>query len=237
MSKENTSRLPAVPAALPGDEPALAEIARQLVERARGEGIALTGQGGLLPSLVANVLQAGLNIELDEHLGYEPYAVDGRGSGNSPQRRLSEDGDDRGRPGRGADAPRPRRRASTRSLVPKHARRLDGLSGQVISLYAKGMTTGEIQAHLEEIYGTDDLAGDDLEDHRRDRRGHGRLAEPAARPDLRGGVDRRDRDQGPRRPGRQPARLCGDRREPGRRTRRARACGSARPAARARSSG
>jgi hypothetical protein len=86
MSKENTSRVPAVPAGLPGDEPALAEIARQLVERARGEGIALTGQGGLLPALVANILQAGLNIELDEHLGYEPYAVDGRGSGNSLNR-------------------------------------------------------------------------------------------------------------------------------------------------------
>lgn len=61
---ERGSRLPAVPAVLPGDEPALAEIARLLVERARNEGVALTGQGGLLPSLVANILQAGLNIEL-----------------------------------------------------------------------------------------------------------------------------------------------------------------------------
>ena len=39
--------------------------------------------------------------------------------------------------------------------VPKHQRRLDGLSGNVISLYAKGMTTGDIQAHLLEIYGTE----------------------------------------------------------------------------------
>lgn len=37
--------------------------------------------------------------------------------------------------------------------VAKHARRLEGVSAEVISLYAKGMTTGEIQAHLEEMYG------------------------------------------------------------------------------------
>ena len=39
--------------------------------------------------------------------------------------------------------------------VPKHQRRLDGLAGNVISLYAKGMTTGDIQAHLLEISGTE----------------------------------------------------------------------------------
>ena len=39
--------------------------------------------------------------------------------------------------------------------VPKHRRRLEGLSGNVISLCAKGLTTGEIQAHLEEIYDTE----------------------------------------------------------------------------------
>jgi putative transposase len=154
MSKENTSRVPAVPVALPGDEPALAEIARQLVERARDEGIALTGQGGLLPSLVANILQAGLNIELDEHLGYEPYAVGGRGSGNSrngsyPKTVVTDVGPVE------VQMPRDRNASFDPVTVPKHARRLDGLTEQVVSLYAKGMTTGEIQAHLEEIYGTE----------------------------------------------------------------------------------
>jgi putative transposase len=139
MSKENTSRAPAVPVALPGDEPALAEIARLLVERARDEGIALTGQGGLLPSLVANILQAGLNIELDEHLGYEPYAVDGRGSGNSrngsyPKTIVTDVGP--------VEVQMPRDRNASFDPV-------------TVSFYAKGMTTGEIQAHLEEIYGTE----------------------------------------------------------------------------------
>jgi putative transposase len=153
-NNERGSRLPAVPAALPGDEPALAEIARQLVERARGEGIALTGQGGLLPSLVANILQAGLNVELDEHLGYEPYAVDGRGSGNSrngayPKTVITDVGPVE------VQMPRDRNSSFEPVTVPKHSRRLDGLTEQVVSLYAKGMTTGEIQAHLEDIYGTE----------------------------------------------------------------------------------
>jgi len=152
-SNERGSRLPAVPAALPGDEPALAEIARQLVDRARTEGVALTGQGGLLPALVANVLQAGLNIELDDHLGYEPYAVEGRGSGNSrnggyPKTVVTDVGPVEVR------MPRDREGTFEPVMVPKHARRLEGFSEMVISLYAKGMTTGEIQAHLEEIYDT-----------------------------------------------------------------------------------
>jgi transposase-like protein len=153
-SNERGSRLPAVPTALPGDEPALAEIARQLVERARSEGIALTGQGGLLPALVANVLQTGVNIEFMDHVGYEPYAVEGRGSGNSrngsyPKTVITEVGP--------VEVVMPRDRNSTFDpvTVPKHARRLEGLSEVVISLYAKGMTTGEIQAHLEEIHGTE----------------------------------------------------------------------------------
>ena len=152
-NNERGSRLPAVPAVLAGDETALAEIARQLVERARVEGVALTGQGGLLPSLVANILQAGLNIELDDHLGYEPYAVQGRGSGNSrngayPKTVITDVGP--------VEVQMPRDRNSTFDpvTVPKHSRRLEGLSEMVISLYAKGMTTGEIQAHLEEIYDT-----------------------------------------------------------------------------------
>ena len=106
-----------------------------------------------MPALVANILQAGLNIELDEHLGYEPYAVDGRGSGNSrngsfPKTVVTDVGPVE------VQMPRDRNASFDPATVPKHARRLDGLTEQVVSLYAKGMTTGEIQAHLEEIYGT-----------------------------------------------------------------------------------
>src|ERR687897_2131974 len=57
--------------------------AAELVERARGEGVELTGDNGLLTALVRQVLQTGLEVEMTDHLGYEPHAAEGRGSGNS----------------------------------------------------------------------------------------------------------------------------------------------------------
>jgi putative transposase len=57
--------------------------AQALVERARSEGVALTGEDGLLTSMVREVLQAGLDVEMSEHLGYEPYERVGHNSGNS----------------------------------------------------------------------------------------------------------------------------------------------------------
>ena len=90
---------------------------------------------------------------MTEHLGYERHAPEGRGTPNSrngstPKRVTTEIGE--------VDLRVPRDRAGSFCpvTVPKHRRRLDGLSGNVISLYAKGLTTGEIQAHLEEIYDT-----------------------------------------------------------------------------------
>lgn len=141
-------RLPAVP-----ESPEMREWAEALVERARAEGVALTGEGGLLTALMGQVLQTGLEVELADHLGYEAYDPAGRGSGNSrngsyPKTVNTEIG--------AVEVRMPRDRAGTfePATVPKHVRRLDGLSGNVISLYAKGLTTGEIQAHLEEMYGT-----------------------------------------------------------------------------------
>ena len=70
-----------VPASGVGGE--LDVIASQLIDAARAEGIALTGEGGLLPALLGRVLSAGLSAELTDHLGYERHAVDGHHSGNS----------------------------------------------------------------------------------------------------------------------------------------------------------
>ena len=159
--------------------------------------------------MVRQVLQTGLEVELGDHLGYERDPV-GRGSGNSrngTSRKTvtTEIGDVELR------APRDRNGTFDPQTVPKHQRRLDGLTANVVSLYAKGMTTGDIQAHLLEIYGTEisretisKITDSIVEDM-------GRLAEPAAGSSLPGVVDRRDRDQGPRRAGREPARVCGDR--------------------------
>ena len=145
--------MPAVPANEAAGEAAMQDWAELLVERARSEGVELTGDGGLLTGLVRQVLQTGLEVEMADHLGYERHAPEGRGTpnsrnGSSPKRVTTEIGE--------IDLAVPRDRAGTFEpvTVPKHQRRLDGLSGNVISLYAKGLTTGEIQAHLAEIYDT-----------------------------------------------------------------------------------
>ncbi len=136
------------------DGPEMREWAAELVDRARAEGVDLTGEGGLLTAMVRQVLQTGLEVELEDHLGYEPYDPAGRNSGNSrngstPKTVSTEVGDVELR------MPRDRNGTFEPVTVPKHQRRLDGLAGNVISLYAKGMTTGDIQAHLGEIYGTE----------------------------------------------------------------------------------
>jgi putative transposase len=128
--------------------------AAELVERARSEGVELTGDNGLLTALVRQVLQTGLEVEMTDHLGYEPHALEGRGSGNSrngryPKTVTTEVGKVELR------VPRDRNSSFAPVTVRKGQRRLDGLTGNVISLYAKGMTTGDIQAHLVEIYGTE----------------------------------------------------------------------------------
>ena len=128
--------------------------AQELVARAREDGVALTGEGGLLTDIVRNVLQAGLEVEMAEHLGYPPHDRAGRGTGNSRNGAYDKTVITDVGP---VELRVPRDRAGTFEpvTVPKHKRRLDGLSGNVISLYAKGLTTGEIQQHLEEIYGTE----------------------------------------------------------------------------------
>ena len=61
----------------------LRDWAAELVDRARREGVELTGDNGLLTALVGQVLQTGLEVEMTDHLGYEPHAPEGRGTGNS----------------------------------------------------------------------------------------------------------------------------------------------------------
>src|SRR5215468_4946353 len=63
-----------------------AEVSEQvarLVEQAQFDGIQLTGEGGLLPDMIKQAVEAALQGEMTAHLGYERYAPEGRGSGNS----------------------------------------------------------------------------------------------------------------------------------------------------------
>ena len=59
------------------------ELAEQLVEQARADGVSLVGPGGLLADLTKRVLETGLEVEMSEHLGYDKHAVEGRDGGNS----------------------------------------------------------------------------------------------------------------------------------------------------------
>ncbi len=130
----------------------LGQVADALVEQARADGVELTGPGGLLTGLVQRVLQGTLESEMTDHLGYEPHAPEGRGSGNNrnghyPKTVRTEIGDVDVR------VPRDRNGSFDPVTVPKGTRRLEGLDQVIISLYGKGMTTGDIRAHLGEIYG------------------------------------------------------------------------------------
>jgi putative transposase len=127
------------------------EMARRLVEQARQEGVEVTGEAGLLQQMMKSVLEAALNEELTEHLGYEPGDPAGRGSGNSRngstrKTLLTESGPVE------LDTPRDREGSFEPQIVRKGQRRLDGIDKIVLGLYAKGMTVRDIQAHLVEIY-------------------------------------------------------------------------------------
>ena len=132
-------------------DPVDEQLVRELAERARAEGVSLTGPGGLLGQLTKVVLESALDGEMDAHLGYRKHDPAGDGSGNSRNGRraktvLTEAGPV------GIEVPRDRDASFAPVIVPKRARRLGGVDDMVISLVAKGLTTGEVQAHLAEIY-------------------------------------------------------------------------------------
>jgi putative transposase len=128
------------------------ELARELAERARAEGLSLTGPGGLLGRLTKVVLESALEGELDAHLGYRKHDPAGDGSGNSRNgHRAKTVLTDVGPVA--ISVPRDRDASFEPAIVAKRQRRLGGVDDLVISLVAKGLTTGEVQAHLAEIYG------------------------------------------------------------------------------------
>jgi putative transposase len=132
-----------------------AEAARELVRLAREQGLSLTGPDGLLRQLTKTVIETALNEEITEHLGYEKNdpAGQGAGSGNvrngtRPKTVLT---DSTGPVG--IDVPRDRAGTFEPQIVKKRRRPLTGVDEIVLSLYAKGLTTGGISAHFAEIYG------------------------------------------------------------------------------------
>jgi putative transposase len=131
-----------------------AELVARLVEQARAAGLQLTGEGGLLQQLTKRVVEAALDGEITDHLGYDKGDPAGKNGGNSrngarAKTVLTEVGPVE------ITVPRDRDGSFEPQIVKKRQRRLTGVEDMVISLSAKGLTTGEIQAHLAEVYGAD----------------------------------------------------------------------------------
>ena len=127
------------------------QLIEQLADRARSEGLQPTGEGGLLARLTKTVVESALEGEMEDHLGYAKHDPAGRSGGNSRNGMrgktvLSEAGPVE------IVVPRDRDGSFEPRLVKKRQRRLSGMDDLVISLSAKGLTHGEIAAHLAEVY-------------------------------------------------------------------------------------
>src|SRR3954469_12406806 len=127
---------------------------REFLKLASDRGFSLTGPDGLLKQFTKSVLETALNEEMTEHLGHEknraPADRDSANvrNGTRPKTVLTE------ATGRvEIDVPRDRDGTFEPQIVKKRQRRLTGVDEIVLSLYAKGLTTGEISAHFAEIYG------------------------------------------------------------------------------------
>src|ERR1700712_3731439 len=133
--------------------PAEVAAVEDLVRRARQAGIALTGPDGLLKAMTKTVIEAALEEEMADHLGYDKHAVEGRNRSNSRNgtRAKTVLTDSCGEVE--IDVPRDRDGSFEPQLVKKRQRRLGEVDEVVLSLYAKGLTTGEISAHFADVYG------------------------------------------------------------------------------------
>jgi len=136
-----------------GEESAEQQAARELVRLAQEQGLSLTGPEGLLKQLTKTVLETALNEEMTEHLGYEKHDPAGAGSDNIRNGTRSKTVLTEGTGHVQIDVPRDRAGTFEPQIVRKRQRRLNGVDEIVLSLYAKGLTTGEISAHFAEIYG------------------------------------------------------------------------------------
>jgi putative transposase len=130
------------------------QLVAQLVSRAKAGGLQLTGDGGVLQQLTKRLLESALEGEITDHLGYDKHDPAGRGTGNSrngtrAKTVLTDVGPVQ------VDVPRDRDASFEPRIVGKRQKRLGGVDEMVISLAAKGLTTGEISAHLAEVYGAE----------------------------------------------------------------------------------
>jgi len=128
------------------------EAARELVRQARDRGVALTGPDGLLKALTKTVIETALEEEMSDHLGYDKHQQVGRNRANSRNGRRGKTVLTDACGEVDIDVPRDREGSFEPQIVKKRQRRLSDVDEVVLSLYAKGLTTGEISAHFADVY-------------------------------------------------------------------------------------
>jgi putative transposase len=127
------------------------ELLDELLAGARTEE-KITGPGGLLSQLTKRLVERAMEVELTDHLGYEPHQEPPGGAGNTrngstPKTLITEHGEVR------IDTPRDRKGTFEPQIVRKRQRRFEGFDDKILALYSRGLSTRDIEAHLEEIYG------------------------------------------------------------------------------------
>ena len=127
------------------------EVIDQLLAGANSEQ-EIAGPGGLLAQLTKRLVERAMEVELTEHVGYEPHAEPPGGAGNTrngttPKRLVTEHGEVQ------IDAPRDRNGTFEPQIVRKRQRRFEGFDDKILALYSRGLSTRDISAHLQEIYG------------------------------------------------------------------------------------
>jgi len=114
----------------------------------------IIGENGLLKRLTKALLERAMNAELTNHLGYEKHDPAGNNSGNSRNGATSKTV--RGEFGEMVvETPRDRNGSFEPQILSKHQTRFDGFDDKILSMYARGMSTREIQGHLKEMYGVE----------------------------------------------------------------------------------
>lgn len=114
----------------------------------------MLGNNGLLQQLTKALVERALEGEMTHHLGYPLHDFSGDNSGNSRNGKSKKT--ITGKRGQvEIEVPRDRQAAFEPQLIRKGQRRFDGFDDKIISMYARGMSCRQIQAHLQEIYGTE----------------------------------------------------------------------------------
>jgi len=129
------------------------KIIKELIKGCKTQG-EVFGKDGLIKQLVKRITEQLLAEELTEHLGYEKNSIEGYNSGNSRNGKSQKTL--KGEYGEiPLEIPRDRESSFEPALIPKNKTRLSGFEDKIISLYARGMSTRDIQEQLKDLYGTD----------------------------------------------------------------------------------